>query len=59
MGREHVGCPVEFSLLLLGNKWQVFILRVLFTGTKRLESCRGAYLASVKDAYPAAEAKGG
>jgi len=52
MGRGHVGCPVEFSLALLGNKWQVLILWLLFTGTKRLESYRGAFLTSVKRCLP-------
>lgn len=28
-------CPVETTLLLIGNKWIVLILRDLFTGTKR------------------------
>lgn len=32
---ELPACPVETTLLLIGNKWVVLILRDLFTGTKR------------------------
>ena len=28
-------CPVEVTLLLIGNKWKVLILRELMAGTKR------------------------
>lgn len=28
-------CPVEITLLLIGDKWKVLILRDLMTGTKR------------------------
>lgn len=28
-------CPVETTLLLIGNKWIILILRELFNGTKR------------------------
>lgn len=28
-------CPVEFSLLILKNKWTIFIVRELITGPKR------------------------
>lgn len=28
-------CPVETTLLLIGDKWKVLILRDLMTGTKR------------------------
>jgi len=35
MSKEQIGCPVETTLALLGNKWKVLILRELFTGTKR------------------------
>lgn len=28
-------CPIETTLLLIGNKWKVLILRDLFDGTKR------------------------
>jgi DNA-binding HxlR family transcriptional regulator len=42
MTGEKVGCPVEITLRLLGNKWKVLILRELFTGTKRFgELSRG------------------
>ena len=42
MSKEQVGCPVEITLALLGNKWKVLILRELFTGTKRFgELSRG------------------
>lgn len=39
---ENMGCPVEITLALLGNKWKVLILREVFTGTKRFgELSRG------------------
>ncbi len=42
MGNGQVGCPVEITLALLGNKWKVLILRELFQGTKRFgELSRG------------------
>ena len=28
-------CPVETTLMLIGDKWEVLILRDLLTGTKR------------------------
>lgn len=33
--KELPSCPVETTLTLIGNKWKIFILRDLFTGTKR------------------------
>ncbi len=42
MENEHIGCPVEITLALLGNKWKVLILRELFKGTRRFgELSRG------------------
>jgi len=42
MGNGEVGCPVEITLALLGNKWKVLILRELFKGTRRFgELSRG------------------
>jgi DNA-binding HxlR family transcriptional regulator len=42
MENGHVGCPVEITLALLGNKWKVLILRELFKGTRRFgELSRG------------------
>ena len=42
MSGEKVGCPVEITLGLLGNKWKVLILRELFKGTRRFgELSRG------------------
>lgn len=35
MLKELPACPVETTLLLIGNKWKVLILRDLLTGTKR------------------------
>jgi len=35
MHRELPSCPVETTLLLIGEKWKVLILRELITGTKR------------------------
>lgn len=33
--KEFPACPVETTLVLIGNKWKVLILRDLMTGTKR------------------------
>ena len=33
--RELPGCPVETTLMLIGDKWKVLILRDLLPGTKR------------------------
>ncbi|MGI6007781.1 MAG: winged helix-turn-helix transcriptional regulator [Ruminococcus sp.] len=33
--RELPACPVETTLMLIGDKWKVLILRDLMTGTKR------------------------
>lgn len=33
-------CPVETTLLLIGDKWKVMILRDLMTGTKRSGALR-------------------
>ena len=33
-------CPVETTLLLIGDKWKVLILRDLMTGTKRFGALR-------------------
>ncbi|MDR3714077.1 MAG: helix-turn-helix domain-containing protein [Puia sp.] len=42
MSGEKLGCPVELTLALLGNKWKVLILRELFKGMKRFgELSRG------------------
>ncbi|MCD8008940.1 MAG: helix-turn-helix transcriptional regulator [Clostridiales bacterium] len=43
MGKDNVGappkelpaCPVETTLMLIGDKWKVLILRDLMPGTKR------------------------
>jgi DNA-binding HxlR family transcriptional regulator len=35
MKRELPPCPVETTLLLIGEKWKVLILRDLIDGTKR------------------------
>lgn len=29
-------CPVETTLMLIGNKWKILIIRDLLTGTKDL-----------------------
>ena len=37
-------CPVETTLMLMGDKWKVLIVRDLLTGTKRfgeLKKCVG------------------
>ena len=33
--KELPACPVETTLMLIGNKWKVLILRDLLPGTKR------------------------
>lgn len=33
--KELPACPVEMTLLLIGDKWKVLILRDLMPGTKR------------------------
>ncbi|MDP4147083.1 MAG: helix-turn-helix domain-containing protein [Bacillota bacterium] len=35
MEKELPACPVETTLLLIGEKWKVLILRDLIAGTKR------------------------
>lgn len=35
MKKELPACPVETTLLLIGDKWKVLILRELIGGTKR------------------------
>lgn len=35
LARELPACPVETTLMLIGNKWKVLILRDLIDGTKR------------------------
>ena len=39
-GKELPVCPVETTLLLIGDKWKVMILRDLMTGTKRFGALR-------------------
>ena len=34
-GQTLPACPVETTLMLIGDKWKVLILRDLMTGTKR------------------------
>ena len=33
--KELPACPVETTLMLIGDKWKVLIIRDLMTGTKR------------------------
>lgn len=35
MDKELPACPVETTLMLIGDKWKVLILRELIGGTKR------------------------
>jgi len=35
MKKELPACPVETTLLLIGDKWKVLVLRDLISGTKR------------------------
>ena len=32
---EFSECPVETAMLLIGNKWKIFVLRELLDGTRR------------------------
>lgn len=42
MKKSLPACPVEVSLLMIGEKWRVLILRELMDGTKRFgELARG------------------
>lgn len=34
-------CPVETTLMLIGDKWKVLILRELIGGTKRFGELKG------------------
>ena len=38
--KELPACPVETTLMLIGDKWKVLILRDLMTGTKRFEKLK-------------------
>lgn len=40
MKKELPACPVETTLLFLGEKWRVLILRDLMDGTKRFGELR-------------------
>ena len=35
MSKDLPACPVETTLMLIGNRWKVLILRDLLDGTKR------------------------
>ncbi|MFR7589988.1 MAG: winged helix-turn-helix transcriptional regulator [Longibaculum sp.] len=35
MPKQLPACPVETTLLLISNRWKVFIIRDLLSGTKR------------------------
>ena len=37
---ELPACPVETTLMLIGDKWKVLILRDLMNGTKRFGELR-------------------
>lgn len=37
---QYPACPVETTLMLIGDKWKVLILRDLFTGTKRFSELK-------------------
>ena len=35
MAKTFTDCPVEYTAVLITNKWKIIILRELLTGTKR------------------------
>jgi DNA-binding HxlR family transcriptional regulator len=35
MKKEFPPCPVEVTLMLMGDKWKILIIRDLLTGTRR------------------------
>ena len=35
MAKTFSDCPVEYTAVLIANKWKIIILRELLTGTKR------------------------
>jgi len=35
MKKEFPACPVEVTLMLMGDKWKILIIRDLMNGTKR------------------------
>ena len=39
---ELLACPVETTLMLIGDKWKVLILRDLLSGTKRFGELKKA-----------------
>lgn len=42
MEKTLPACPVETTLLLIGDKWKVLIIRELLTGTKRFHELKEA-----------------
>ncbi|MDT8719314.1 helix-turn-helix transcriptional regulator [Clostridium sp. 19966] len=42
MKKDLPACPVETTLLLIGDKWKVLILRELISGTKRFGELKKA-----------------
>lgn len=42
MKTELPACPVETTLLLMGDKWKVLIVRELLTGTRRFGELKKA-----------------
>lgn len=42
MKKELPACPVETTLLLIGDKWKVLILKELIRGTKRFGELKKA-----------------
>ena len=38
--KDLPACPVELTLLLISNKWKVFIIRDLLDGTKRFSELK-------------------
>ena len=39
-GNSLPACPVETTLMLIGDKWKVLILRDLMPGTRRSENSK-------------------
>ena len=51
-GTDLPDCPVEMTLLLIGNRWKVIIGRELLTGTTCFGDLKCAVAGSISDGRP-------